>query len=416
MQTNHPGDFLAAGWHIGVKREGLDFGVVHSLRPCTAAAVFTRNNFPGNPVIVGREHARNGQLQTLIVNSGNSNVATGAAGLALARESCQLAAESLGVAADLVLPSSTGVIGRPLPAEKIRSACRDIKSRLTEQDFDSFAGAICTTDAYRKTRNLELASGVRITGVAKGAGMIEPNMATMLAYLFTDASLEAEDAQRLWRSVVNRSFNRISVDGDTSTSDTAVLFANGASGRRISFPEEAAAAFENMRHPADPAAIDGALPMLDADSAEFLASLLEICQSLARMIVADGEGASKTIEVRVGEARSREQALKIARSIVNSPLVKTAVYGADPNWGRLVMAVGKVFDEPADLEKLRIRFGDHDLALHEADAAALSALSNYLKNQDVIIRVSLGLGDAEETVWGCDLTEDYVRLNSEYTT
>lgn len=414
MIQNHPRDFLAAGWHIGVKAApALDFGAVFSLRPATAAAVFTRNNFPGHPVTVGRERVRDGRLQALLVNSGNSNVATGPAGLALVHEYCAAAAQNLGIDANLILPSSTGVIGRPMPREALLAGCAQLKEKLIERDFDAFAEAIRTTDAYRKMQNVELMSGARITGVCKGAGMIEPNMATMLAYVFTDAALEPADADRLWRAVVNRSFNRISVDSDTSTSDTALLLANGGAGVRVSFTAEAAAAFERLQHPIRDEDI-ARLPGLDGQSREFVSALLQLCQSLARMIVADGEGATKTIEVRVTEARDRAQALKIARSIVNSPLVKTAVYGADPNWGRLVMAVGKVFDEPVQMEKLRIFFGDR--LLNDADPEMLSVLSNYLKNQDVVIRVSLGQGEAWETVWGCDLTEDYVKLNAEYTT
>lgn len=414
MQENFPREFLAGGWSIGIKAApALDFAVAHSLRPATAAALFTRNNIPGAPIIIGRERIAAGKLQTVIVNSGNSNVATGPEGLRLARAYCDQAAQALGVDSALVLPSSTGVIGRALPAEIMLQAASSLPQRLQHCDFENFAKAICTTDAYPKFDSVQLESGIRIFGAAKGAGMIEPNMATMLAYLFSDARIAAEDANRLWRSVVNRSFNRISVDGDTSTSDTALLLCNGASAIPVTFPQSASEALEALPNPAAAEQIRS-LPGLDPVSGQFAAAVQDLCIRLAKLIAADGEGATKLIELRVTEARDRSQALKIARSIINSPLVKTAVYGADPNWGRLVMAVGKVFDEPIDPDRLQIYFGEEPL--RGADQKQLAILSDYLKNKELRLRVSLGAGNAEETVWGCDLTEAYVKLNAEYTT
>ncbi len=412
MNENYPKNFLAAGWNVGIKDASLDFGVIHSGTPCNAAAVFTKNNFPGHPVVVGREHARSGRLQTIMVNSKNANVATGPDGLALCRESCDWAARALGIAPELVLPSSTGVIGKPMPRDKIQAACRSIPGRLTSADFDGFAHAIMTTDRFPKRDARTLASGIRLFGCAKGAGMIEPNMATMLAYFCTDAAMEAADLDRLLRTVVNLTFNRISVDSDTSTSDTAVVLANGASGVRIGFSPEAEEFFleRNLRAPADLDGLD--LPGTDPASQEFTRNFWEIALDLARDIARDGEGATKLMEIRVTEARDRSQALKIARSVVNSPLVKTAVYGADPNWGRLIMAVGKVFDEPIPLTGLRIFFGDMELT-QETDP---KILSGYLQNSEIVIRLSLGTGKAEERVWGCDLNEAYVKLNALYTT
>ncbi|MCB1323192.1 MAG: bifunctional ornithine acetyltransferase/N-acetylglutamate synthase [Leptospiraceae bacterium] len=413
IDKDHPADFLAAGWHSGIKPEGLDFGVIHSLHPCDAAAIFTRNNFVGNPVIVGRENAASGKLQTIIVNSGNSNVATGPEGLQLVRQYTEVAAESLGIDPGLILPCSTGVIGRPMPADRMLTACREIPEKLKQSDFLAFAEAIRTTDAYVKMRGIELMSGGYILGIAKGAGMIQPDMATMLSYIITDVSIGSADLGRLIRAVANRSFNRLSVDGDTSTSDTFAILANGAAGVHVRFPEEAARMFAEFAHPITPA--DAAsLPGMNGQSREFVSALMDICLTLTRLIAADGEGASKLIELRVSKAQSREQALKIARSIINSPLIKTAVYGADPNWGRLLMAIGKVFDEPVPIENLKIRFGEHHLNPDETDN--LKIISNYLSGSEVEMEIELGLGNASETVWGCDLTEDYVRLNSMYTT
>jgi glutamate N-acetyltransferase/amino-acid N-acetyltransferase len=415
--SQYPRDFLATGWHIGIKASALDFAVLHSRRPCAAATVFTRNNFPGHPVTVGREHSRNGLLQTIIVNSGNSNVATGPEGLALARKSCETAAASLGIATELVLPSSTGVIGRPLPAERLLPACAELATRLTEADFSSFASAICTTDAYPKLVSRELKSGIRITGVAKGAGMIEPNMATMLAYFATDAEIERADLDRLFRALIDRTLNRISVDGDTSTSDTAVVLANGAAGVRASFGPEVCGALQALPVPLDPGAI-ASLAGLDPVSAEFAATLYEIVLELAKLIVADGEGARHFFEIRVTEARDATQALRVARSIANSPLVKTAIHGADPNWGRLVMAIGKVEDGPTDLANLRIYIGGQ--ALHGENGynpETLRTLSGYIQNnREVRMHVALGAGAAQECVWASDLSAEYVHLNSEYTT
>ena len=408
--TLYPRDFLASGWNIGIKDDTLDFGVVHSKVPCDAAVVFTRNNFPGNPVIVGREHIAGGKLQTIMVNSKNANVATGPGGLELCRDSCKWAGEALGIDPALVLPSSTGVIGQPMPREKIEAACKGIPDHLSGPDFNAFSEAIMTTDQFPKRDARTLVSGARIFGTAKGAGMIEPNMATMLSYFCTDARVPAADLDRMLRLVVNRTFNRISVDGDTSTSDTVAILANGVSEVEIAFPDAAATAFEELG-PREPEELTE-LPGITPATLEFLRSFWEMSRELAKAIVRDGEGATKVMEVRVTEARDREQALKIGRSIVNSPLIKTAVYGADPNWGRIIMAIGKVFDEPIPLTGLRIFFGDVELS-QETDP---KILSGYLQRPEIVIRLSLGTGRAEERLWGCDLNEAYVKLNALYTT
>ena len=385
--------FRFSGRNVGIKNTALDFAVAVADRPCAAAATFTRNNFPGAPVIVGREHVADGRLQALVINSKNANVATGAGGLADARTMCTGVGAALGIAPELVLPSSTGVIGVPLPMERINAACASAAEGLggDAAALHLFARAIMTTDTRPKvvSRQIPTANGMAtLTGVAKGAGMIEPNMATMLAYFFTDAELDAAILGPMLRGAVNVSFNRVSVDTDTSTSDTVVLLANGLAG--------------------------------PVDQAAFAAALEDAAIQLARAIAADGEGATKLIELTVEEAPSDEAALLIAKAVVNSPLVKTAIHGADPNWGRFVMAVGKVFAHPVPLEGLRIGFGPPELNLEiNADvlpSALLSRISDYLRGADVQIRIALGSGAASARVWGCDLTAEYVRVNAEYTT
>lgn len=381
--------FSFLGLNVGIKDNRLDFGVAAADAPCSAAAVFTRNNYPGAPVIVGREHVKSGRLQAIVVNSKNANVATGPGGVEAARRTCRAVGAALKIDPALVLPSSTGVIGVPLPVEKIEAACASVP-RLLDSDraaLERFARAIMTTDTRAKALSLRVGNAT-LSGVAKGAGMIEPHMATMLGYLFTDAAIPAPALQEMLRRAVNQSFNRISVDTDTSTSDTVVALANGHAG--------------------------------PVDAAAFERALTEACIYLAQEIARDGEGATKLIALEVCEAPSPEAALRIAKSIVNSPLVKTSIYGADPNWGRFVMAVGKVFEHPIPLERLSIRFGNgsEGLTISAAGQSAdvLRRISDYLKRDEVHIQVRLGSGTHAERVWGCDLTEGYVKENAYYTT
>ena len=407
-----PAGFSAGGWNVGIKDTTLDFGVVASDRPAAAAAIFTRNNFPGNPIIVGREHVANGQLQAFVVNSKNSNVATGEAGLKIAREMCRLSAENLQITPELILPSSTGVIGRLPPMDRLAKGCSAITEHISPSGFPQFARAIMTTDTREKISSRRLNSGISIIAMAKGAGMIEPNMATMLAYAATDATIDPADLKRLLSTVANRSFNRVSIDSDTSTSDTFAIMANGATGVTIHFPQAAMDYFNTHWQ------IENQQPdlsgLLDHNSIEFFYALLDLSIYLAREIARDGEGATRLIELTVESARDREQAVKIGRSIINSPLVKTAIYGKDPNWGRLVMAVGKVFDEPIPIENLRIRFGD--LTLNDSGPEELKKISEYLGNPEVRIVISLGTGNTAERFWTCDFTEEYIKINAYYTT
>jgi glutamate N-acetyltransferase/amino-acid N-acetyltransferase len=379
------------GKNIGIKDVTLDFGGILSDVPCRAAGVFTKNTMPGAPVLVGREHLKNGLLQVVIVNSKNANVATGEQGLEDSITICRLVAESCGVEPGLVLPLSTGVIGRRLPMETIAEACKKVKQDFgkTEQHVEAFARSIMTTDTRPKWISAKV-GGATLLGIAKGSGMIEPNMATMLCTFVTDAKIASDQLQPMLGRVVDRSFNRVSVDTDTSTSDTVVILSNGLAGQ--------------------------------VDQEEFEATLLEMAVYLAKEIARDGEGATKLIELLVSGAQTEEQALWTAKAFINSPLVKTAIYGADPNWGRFVMAIGKVFQYSVDIRDLKIMFGQGDDRLQidagtlDRDEVPLDAISEILKRDEIHIEIVLGDGPYSERVWGCDLTEEYVKINAYYTT
>ena len=383
--------FSWMGINLGLKDQTLDFGVIASECKCTAAGVFTRNNFPGAPVTVGRENIQNGQLQAIVVNSKIANVATGIDGIEDAKNMCRWTGEALGIDPELVLPSSTGIIGRRLPVEKIHEGCKIIPEKLgsSPEYIDNFARAIMTTDTHPKWCSASIENST-LLGVAKGAGMIEPNMATMLSFFVTDAKISSEQLQTILRRVVNQSFNRISIDSDTSTSDTVVILANGLAG--------------------------------PVDTEIFEKTFRNSSIQLAKEIARDGEGSTKLIELTVSGAKSQEMALQISKSIINSPLVKTAIHGADPNWGRFVMAVGKVFEYPVPLSDLSIHFGTGSQVLTvnaeslNADTVNLDAISELLQNQEVFIEVVVGDGKFSETVWGCDLTKDYIEENAFYTT
>lgn len=383
--------FSWMGINLGLKDQTLDFGVIASECKCTAAGVFTRNNFPGAPVTVGRENIQNGQLQAIVVNSKIANVATGIDGIEDAKNMCRWTGEALGIDPELVLPSSTGIIGRRLPVEKIHEGCKIIPEKLgsSPEYIDNFARAIMTTDTHPKWCSASIENST-LLGVAKGSGMIEPNMATMLSFFVTDAKISSEQLQTILRRVVNQSFNRISIDSDTSTSDTVVILANGLAG--------------------------------PVDTEIFEKTLRNSSIQLAKEIARDGEGSTKLIELTVSGAKSQEMALQISKSIINSPLVKTAIHGADPNWGRFVMAVGKVFEYPVPLSDLSINFGTGSQVLTvnaeslNADTVNLDAISELLQNQEVFLEVVVGDGKFSETVWGCDLTKDYIEENAFYTT
>ena len=380
----HPQGFLALAKNVGIKDSTLDLTVIYSTVRARAAAMFTRNRFPGAPVIVGRKHIANGYVQALVINSKNANVAMGKQGIDNAIETCRIAGAELGVDYRDVLPFSTGVIGRPLPMDKIRAGLRGIRNELQPNNLKLAAEAIMTTDKYPKYFSTQVGAAI-IAGIAKGAGMIEPNMATMLVYLMTDAELPAKSLRPMIRRVVDRTFNCMSIDTDTSTSDTVVLMANGLVG---------------------PLSIR-----------EFEAGLFEVCENLTREIARSGEGATKLITVDVNGAKTTTQAKRIGKLVVNSPLVKTAVYGCDPNWGRVIMAVGKSFDTTIEPRKVTIGFGDtHVFRKGSPVDCDLEALRAYLGQKEVSISIDLGIGKASARVWGCDLTEGYIKENAYYTT
>ena len=384
IDFEHPQGFLSLAKNVGIKDSTLDLTVIYSTVRARAAAMFTRNRFPGAPVIVGRKHIANGFVQALVINSKNANVAMGKQGIDNAVETCRIVGAELGIDYRDVLPFSTGVIGRPLPMDKIRAGLRGIRNELQPNNLKLAAEAIMTTDKYPKYCSRRVGAAI-IAGIAKGAGMIEPNMATMLVYLMTDAELRTKSLCPMLRRVVGRTFNSMSIDTDTSTSDTVVLMANGLAGP------------VNIR--------------------EFEAGLFEVSEYLTREIARSGEGATKLITVDVNGAKTTTQAKRIGKFVVNSPLVKTAVYGCDPNWGRVIMAVGKSFDTTIEPRKVTIGFGDtHVFRKGSPVDCDLEALRAYLGQKEVSISVDLGIGKASARVWGCDLTEGYIRENAYYTT
>jgi glutamate N-acetyltransferase/amino-acid N-acetyltransferase len=375
-----PSGFKIAAAAAGIKKSGLDLGFLYSETPATTAVVFTKNAFPAAPILVTREHlkASGNTTRAVLVNAGNANAVTGETGMQNARTCAAEVAKHLGCKPSEVFISSTGVIGRPLPVEKICNAVPTLVSSMNSEGADAFSRAIMTTDTVPKVAYSEV-DGVRMLAFAKGSGMIHPNMATMLSYVLTDAKVDFPALDKALRYAVDRSFHCMTVDGDTSTNDTLAVLANGASGKT---------------------------PSLDA----FTAQLTDVCQTLAKAIARDGEGATKFVELIIEGAPSDDDAREIGRTIARSPLVKTAIYGNDPNWGRLICAVGNS-SVPVKGELVEL-FID-DVPLMNGD---LALASEKLKQKDVKIRVSLHSGSGKATIWTCDLTEEYIRINADYTT
>ncbi|MBJ7490308.1 MAG: bifunctional glutamate N-acetyltransferase/amino-acid acetyltransferase ArgJ [Ilumatobacteraceae bacterium] len=386
MTTALPLGFSSFVTNVGVKDSTKDFTVVMADGPCSAAGVFTQSRFAGPSVIISRRNVADLSARAVVVISKNANVATGDEGMRHAEEVTSSVASALGLNSSEVLIASTGVIGRLYPIENIRAGIASLPFPLPDNDAEEVARGIMTTDTVHKISSATIAgSTARVIGVAKGVGMIEPNMATLIAMVFTDAKVEPKKLNDIFRGVINKTLNCVSVDTDTSTSDTAIILASGAAGAVAD------------------AALTTALQLV----------LLNLTKAIAR----DGEGAETLIEVTVDNARDAEQARTVAKSIVNSPLVKTAVHGADPNWGRVAMAVGKCSEyTDIDQEKVVIRFGTQEVYPTRVDDSGLAQLSQYMRGDDVTIHVSLQTGSATATVWGCDLTDGYVRINADYTT
>ena len=392
MSVTFATGFTAGAVACGVKSgvpDRLDVALIASASPCVAAALYTTNAVVAAPLLVTRRHLGGARPRGIVVNSGNANACTGEQGERDAETVAAAAARVIGANADEMVVASTGVIGVPLPTERIARSLATV--RLARDGGTDAARAILTTDTRVKTstRELALAGGtVRIGGMAKGAGMIHPNLATMLAFVTTDALVDEATLRAQLADAAAASFNAISVDGDTSTNDMVVVLANGASSVKVGGPE----------------------------ASEFLRALTEVCVELAVAIAADGEGAQKLLQVRVSGARSSDDARSAARTIVSSNLVKTALHGADPNWGRILAAAGR---SGASLEERRasVRIAGHSVFERGTpcpfDAATLR---RALEQRFVDVELDLGLGADSATAWGCDLSAEYVRINAEYTT
>ena len=386
MAVSLPQGFHAHVANVGIKDSTDDFTLVVADTVCSAAGMFTQSRFAGPSVVVSREHIANHKAKAVVVISKNANVATGELGMSNAREVVAGVSSALGCDSHDVLIASTGVIGRQYPMDKVRAGLAALPAQPQGTSADDVARGIMTTDTVSKVAECVVAgSSARVVGVAKGVGMIEPNMATLITMMFTDADIAPSELNSVFKRVISKTFNCVSVDTDTSTSDTAIVLASGTAG--------------------------------NVDISAFESALYDVALSLTKQVARDGEGAEKLIEVHVDNARDYEQAKTVAKAIVNSPLVKTAVHGADPNWGRVAMAIGKCSHyTDVNQEQVVIRFGAQEVYPTQVNDQGLSELSTYMKGADVRIHVSLNTGSSEATVWGCDLTDGYVRINADYTT
>lgn len=388
--------FKFAAVEAAIKKPGrLDLGLIFSEKPAAVAAVFTTNKVKAAPVLVDMERVKNGSCQAVVVNSGNANACTGAQGVDDARETTRLVADGLGIPEEATLVASTGVIGVPLPMERLRKAIPPIVEGLGSGRLADVAAAIMTTDTFPKLveRGGE-ADGkpYTIAGIAKGSGMIMPNMATMLAFIVTDAAVDPVWLGEVFREANDASFNMISVDGDTSTNDTALMMANGAAGNA---------------------------PLRDgsSDAARFSDLVREVLLDLAKQIVRDGEGATKFVTITVKGALSTAEAKQAAMAIANSSLVKTAFFGQDANWGRILAAVG-YSGVQTDPDRLELHFDDVLMACGGVFAGgdAEARGSNVLRKRDFAVTVDLKMGDGMATVYTSDLSYDYVKINADYRT
>jgi glutamate N-acetyltransferase/amino-acid N-acetyltransferase len=386
--------FKFAGVACGIKKRKKDLALIVSDRPAMAAALFTTNQVQAAPVVVGRDRIERGKLQAVVVNSGNANACTGARGLRDAVSMCRVAGLHLGIDASKVLPSSTGVIGVPLPMQKIRSGIEHAAALLSAEAFTTAAEAIMTTDRFIKVSAEHCLLGgkkVTVAGMAKGAGMIAPNMATLLAYVLTDANVQLSCLRRVLRESASETFNAVTVDGDMSTNDTVLLMANGLAGNSAVRPGS-------------------------RDENVFAGAVQRVMKDLALKLVEDGEGSTKVVEIRVEKARSAEAAKRIAFVIANSKLVKTAFYGADPNFGRILAAIGYA-GVPVSPEKIRVLINNVVVVARGAGVErGEKQAARIMQRPSFTVRVVLNLGRASASVWTSDLTHEYVRINSAYRT
>ena len=378
---------LSLGENIGIKLDKKDFAVIYSEKLANSAGMFTKNKVKGAPVIVDIEKLKlsSGKAQAIVINSGISNVCTGQKGIDDAYEMAKLTADELGIKQEHVLVSSTGVIGAYLPMEKITDGIKGIKSRLKKNSSEA-AEAILTTDLIPKNIAVKF-DGITIGAIAKGSGMVNPNMATMLCFITTDAEIPSEEIKEYLAESVNKSFNMVTVDNDTSTSDSVIILANGMAGK--------------------------------PDKEKFQKALDYVCIELAKKVARDGEGATKLIEINVKNASTYEQAKKIAKSIAGSNLVKCAMFGNDPNWGRIMCAAGyaDVEDKHFHPEKIDIIINSEKIVSDCVSAKFDKPhFSELLKSENVIVEVDLKLGKESATAYGCDMSYDYVKINAEYHT
>lgn len=387
-----PRGFKVSGLNCGIKKSKKDLGLIYSQVPAKAVGFFTSNRIQGAPLKLTQQHLKNKKAQAIVVNSGNANCLTAARGLKNAVQMARLTGKELGIDKEQVLVASTGIIGRELPMDKITRGIPLLVKGLKAGSLSSFVKAIMTTDRSSKIVCLKLkvgASGLTLTGIAKGAGMIAPNLATMLAFVVTDAEIDYQALRKAFQKAVANSFNLISVDGDMSTNDTAVILANGLAG-------------------------NSKITSNNKYFSQFAAALDFVCLELSKMIVAGGEGATKVIKVCVCGAKSFEKAKRVALKVANSNLVKTAVNGGDPNWGRILAAAGAA-DADISENKLDLYLG-HKLVLRKGILVNnnYSLLRRLCKKKEVEIKIDLNRGKAQACVFSCDLSQEYVRLNARY--
>lgn len=386
--------FTASGLHSGIKKNGKpDLMLIASDRPASVAGAFTTNIVRAAPVEHSRSVVAAGSCQAIICNSGNANAYTGPQGAADCAEMAALTALTLGISADQVLVASTGVISQTLPMNAVRSGIPKVATELAADGWRAASEAILTTDLVAKCHSTTFQANGRtitVSGIAKGSGMIHPNMATMLAFVATDAPVASAHLQPLLADVTEQTFNRITVDGDTSTNDCVLLLANGAAGGQPLVPDA---------------------PEWNA----FSCAVYEVCDNLARAIVADGEGATKMVTVTVSGLASEDDALRVARQIATSSLVKTALFGSDPNWGRLIAAAGQA-GVPFDPPRASLTIGNVPLVKHGSylGAKAEASCGQVMAGDEFTIELSLGEGDGSASVVTCDLSYDYVRINADY--